>query len=62
MMDPDSLTGRIAVVTRGGSAPGGPWSGHFAEVGMAVCALDLDEAVAACAASWSGEPKVRTMG
>jgi NAD(P)-dependent dehydrogenase (short-subunit alcohol dehydrogenase family) len=62
MMDPDSLTGRIAVVTGGGSAPGGATARVFAEVGMAVAALDIDEAVAACAASRNGEPKVRTMG
>jgi hypothetical protein len=43
MMDPDSLTGRLAVVT-------------------AVGALDIDEAVAACAASSDGERKVRTVG
>jgi len=29
---------------------------------MAVAALDIDEAVAARAASRNGEPKVRTMG
>jgi hypothetical protein len=34
----------------------------FAEVGIAVAALDIDEAVAACAASGSGERSARTMG
>ena len=48
MMDPDSLTGRTAVVTGGGC--------------MAVGALDIHEAVAACAASGSGERSARTMG
>jgi NAD(P)-dependent dehydrogenase (short-subunit alcohol dehydrogenase family) len=62
MMDPDSLTGRIAVVTGGGSGPGAATARSFAEVGMAVAALDIDEAVAARAASRNGEPKVRTMG
>jgi 3-hydroxybutyrate dehydrogenase len=62
MMDPDSLTGRIAVVTGGRSGPGAAMARSFAEVGAAVTALDIDEVVAACAASASGERSVRTMG
>ena len=62
MMDPDSLTGRIAVVTGGGSGPGVAMARTFAEVGLAVGALVIDEAVAACAASRSGERSARTMG
>jgi NAD(P)-dependent dehydrogenase (short-subunit alcohol dehydrogenase family) len=61
MIDPDSLTGRIAVVTGGGSGPGAA-TARVVEVGMAVDALDIDEAVAACAASRSGERSARTMG
>jgi NAD(P)-dependent dehydrogenase (short-subunit alcohol dehydrogenase family) len=62
MMDRDSLTGRIAVVTGGGSGPGAAMGRPFAEVGMAVAAHDIDKAVAACAASGDGQRSVRTMG
>jgi 2-keto-3-deoxy-L-fuconate dehydrogenase len=62
MMGPDSPTGRIAVVTGGGSGPGAATARVFAEVGMAVPGLDIDEAAPACTASRNGEPKVRTTG
>jgi NADP-dependent 3-hydroxy acid dehydrogenase YdfG len=60
MMDPDNLTGRIAVVTGGWTGPGAAMARSFAEVGMAVAALEIDEAVAECSASRNAEPKVRT--
>ena len=57
MMDPDSLTGRIAVVTGGGAGPGAAMARSFAEVGMAVAGLDIDRATAPCAASRNGDRK-----
>jgi NAD(P)-dependent dehydrogenase (short-subunit alcohol dehydrogenase family) len=42
-MHTDSLVGRIAVVTGGGSGLGAAMARTFAEVGMAVAVLDIDE-------------------
>jgi NAD(P)-dependent dehydrogenase (short-subunit alcohol dehydrogenase family) len=46
-MNTDSLAGRIAVVTGGGSGLGAAMGRAFAEAGMAVAALDIDEQGAA---------------
>jgi NAD(P)-dependent dehydrogenase (short-subunit alcohol dehydrogenase family) len=57
----DDLAGRIAVVTGAGSGLGAAMARTFAEVGMAVAALDIDEAAArATAAGLADELGVAT--
>ena len=50
-MDTGDLAGRIAVVTGAGSGLGAAMARTFAEVGMAVAALDIDEAAAQATAT-----------
>ena len=51
MGDQDELAGRIAAVTGAGSGLGAAMSRRFAEAGMAVAALDIDEAAARATAA-----------
>jgi NAD(P)-dependent dehydrogenase (short-subunit alcohol dehydrogenase family) len=50
-MDVGDLAGRIAVVTGAGSGLGAAMARTFAEVGMAVAALDIDETAAQATAT-----------
>jgi NAD(P)-dependent dehydrogenase (short-subunit alcohol dehydrogenase family) len=50
-MDVGDLAGRIAVVTGAGSGLGAAMARTFAEAGMAVAALDIDEAAAQATAT-----------
>jgi NAD(P)-dependent dehydrogenase (short-subunit alcohol dehydrogenase family) len=50
-MDVGDLAGRIAVVTGAGSGLGAAMARTFAEVGMSVAALDIDEAAAQATAA-----------
>jgi NAD(P)-dependent dehydrogenase (short-subunit alcohol dehydrogenase family) len=50
-MEVEDLRGRIAVVTGAGSGLGAAMGRTFAEVGMAVAALDIDEAAAQATAT-----------
>ena len=54
------LRGRIAVVTGAGSGLGAAMSRRFAEAGMAVAALDIDEPAAAIDGGGAGERVRRT--
>ncbi len=62
MGDQDELAGRIAAVTGAGSGLGAAMSRRFAQAGMAVAALDIDEAAArATAATLADDVGVPTM-
>jgi NAD(P)-dependent dehydrogenase (short-subunit alcohol dehydrogenase family) len=62
MTESDELAGRIAAVTGAGSGLGAAMSRRFAEAGMAVAALDIDEeAATSTATTLSDELGVPTM-
>jgi NAD(P)-dependent dehydrogenase (short-subunit alcohol dehydrogenase family) len=56
MAEMGNLAGRVAVVTGGGSGFGEAMARAFAEAGMSVAVLDIDEARAAAVAESLGDP------